>query len=180
MIQAPAANAIVAGNVPFSAHASDLGGSGMHKVRLWIGATYLGYDQTPPYAWTVNTGAYPNGRHTIKFQALDRAGNSTTKTVTVTVMNPDTTPPSVAITAPAEGADVSGTVTLSADASDAEGMQKVRFWADGVYLGYDSTAPYTRSWNSAASADGPAEIRAEAVDWADHATTQIIMVNVQN
>lgn len=152
----------------------------MHKVRVWVGSTYLGYDQVPPYTRQWNTTGYLNGRHTIKVQALDLAGNSTVKTIVVTLINPDSTPPSVAITAPADGATVSGTVALAASASDAAGMQKVRFWADGVYLGYDSAAPYTVNWNSAAAANGSRVIRAEAVDWANNTTSTTVTVDVAN
>ena len=56
----------------------------------------------------------------------------------------DTTPPTVAITAPAAGATVSGTVTVSRpNASDNVGVVGVQFSVDGADLGAeDSTAPY--------------------------------------
>jgi uncharacterized protein YkwD len=177
-INAPTAGTTLSGNVTISVSAQDAGG--MHKVRAWVGSTYLGYDQSAPYAWPWNTSTYPNGRHTIRAQALDLAGNSTIKTIIVTVINPDSAPPSVAITAPADGATVSGTIALAANASDAEGMQKVRFWADGAYLGYDVSPPYTVNWNSAAAANGPRVIRAEAVDWVNHTTSVTVTINVAN
>jgi hypothetical protein len=177
-ITSPVNEATVSGVVTIAATASDAGG--MHKVRFWAGASYLGYDASVPYAKTWDTRLVPNGRYTIKLQALDDANNSTVRTIRVTVINPDSSPPAVSITEPVNGATVQGVVTLRADASDAEGLQKVRFWAGDAYLGYDTTAPYSMSWDSAAAPDGTAFIRAQAVDWANHMTSTVIEVDVAN
>ena len=48
---------------------------------------------------------------------------------------PDTTPPTVSITAPAAGASLSGSVALSADASDNVGVASVQFTVDGTPVG---------------------------------------------
>lgn len=176
-ISEPADGATVSGTVAFSADASDP--SGIHKVRFWVDGDYLGYDWIPPYSKTWDTTAFANGLHTLKIQALDWADNSTIETITVTVANPtDTTPPTVTITEPADGATVSGTVTFSADASDTQGLQKVRFWVAGTYLGYDQTAPYSKSWDTATFGDGTYELRAQAVDWANNTTDATISVTV--
>src|SRR5205823_12542951 len=53
----------------------------------------------------------------------------------------DTPPPSVAITAPAGGATVAGTVTVSATASDNVGITRVQFKVDGVDEGATVTPP---------------------------------------
>ena len=69
--------------------------------------------------------------------------------MTVTVNNPDTTAPTVSLTAPANGATVSGTVTLTATASDNVGVAGVQFLVDGNPLGAeDTTSPYSVSWNT--------------------------------
>lgn len=69
---------------------------------------------------------------------------------------PDTTPPSVTITAPAAGATVSGSaVVLSANATDDLGVARVDFeiapnvaGSSRTLVGSDSVAPYSVSWNS--------------------------------
>ena len=58
---------------------------------------------------------------------------------------PDTTPPSVSMTAPAGGATVSGMTTVSANASDNVGVAGVQFKLDGVNLGAEDVALRTRS-----------------------------------
>ncbi len=64
--------------------------------------------------------------------------------------------PAVALTAPEAGDTVSGTLEVSADAYDPDGVEGVRFELDGAALGNeDTSAPYSASWDTKAVADGP-------------------------
>ncbi|HVM17141.1 MAG TPA: Ig-like domain-containing protein [Gaiellaceae bacterium] len=93
----------------------------------------------------------------------------------------DTTPPTVALTAPADGATVSGTVTLSADASDNVGVSRVEFLVNGAVVGTATSAPYSVSWDSRTVANGQATIRARATDTAGNtALSDPRSVSVQN
>ncbi len=69
--------------------------------------------------------------------------------VTVTVNTPDTTPPTVSIAAPVNGALLRGIVTISSTASDNVGVTGVQFYLDGAALGSQiTTLPYLISWNT--------------------------------
>lgn len=177
-LTSPAAGATVSGSVPFSAAASDA--VGVAKVRFWVDSTYLGYDASAPYNRIWNTVPFQNGRHTLRIEALDRAGNSTIRTVVVTLKNPDATPPGVTITAPANAATVAGTISITATATDNLGVQKVRFWVDGTYLSYDMNAPYAKAWNTTSVANSAHTIRVQAVDWLENVSETTIVVNVSN
>src|SRR5206468_2064857 len=84
---------------------------------------------------------------------------------------PDTTPPVVSMTAPAAG-PVSGSVTVSANASDNIGVAGVQFLLDGVALGAeDTTSPYSITWNSATATNGSHTLSAQARDAAGNTTT---------
>src|SRR5207249_767936 len=109
-----------------------------------------------PYSASSNTTTVGNGSHTLTAVARDAAGNRTTSSpVSVTVSNADTTPPAVSISAPASGATVSGTVTVSASASDNVGVAGVQFLVDGAKLGEEDTAsPYSVSWNTTTVGNG--------------------------
>ena len=74
--------------------------------------------------------------------ARDAAGNTkTSANVSVTV---DKAAPDVSISAPAAGAALSGTTTLTATASDDVGVQSVQFRVDGNNVGAaDTTSPYS-------------------------------------
>ena len=93
----------------------------------------------------------------------------------------DQTPPSVSVTSPASGATVSGTVNVTASASDNVGVASVRFFVDGVRLGADDTsAPYTVSWDSTTLGDGSHTVMATAFDAAGNSASSAIPVNVSN
>ncbi len=94
----------------------------------------------------------------------------------------DTTPPTVAIASPAAGATVSGTVTVSADASDNVGVARVAFTLDGSPLGSALTAaPYSLSWDTTSAVGGSHTLVATALDGAGNtATSTPVAVNVAN
>jgi len=72
------------------------------------GVNLVAEDTTTPYTLTWDSTTASNGSHTLTAVARDAAGNAATATgVTVTVSN-DSTPPTVSMTAPAGGANVSG------------------------------------------------------------------------
>jgi hypothetical protein len=83
----------------------------------------------------------------------------------------DTTPPTVNITAPANAATVSGTVDVTASASDAVGVKKVEFYIDGSLADTDTAAPYVFTWNSAGVANGSHSLMAKAYDAANNVST---------
>ena len=75
----------------------------------------------------------------------------------------DTTVPTVSMTAPANGANVVGTVTVSATASDNVGVVGVQFLLDGVALGTeDTTGPYSIAWDSTTVSGGSHALSARA------------------
>lgn len=99
---------------------------------------------------------------------------------------PDTTPPTLALTAPAAGATVSGSVVVSADASDDVGVDRVEFtWAPDVagatpaLIGTDTAAPYAVTWDTCAvPAPASYAVSATAYDGAGNRTTRSNVVTV--
>jgi hypothetical protein len=92
----------------------------------------------------------------------------------------DTTPPTVAITAPT-GGTVSGTLAVNVSASDNVGVTRVDLLVNGQVVASDAIAPYAFSWNSAAVPDGSATLSAKAVDAAGNsATSTAVPLNVAN
>src|SRR5260370_16522379 len=59
----------------------------------------------------------------------------------LTCPSPDTTPPTVSITSPASGATVSGTIAVTANASDNVGAAGVQFKLAGANLPPQDTPP---------------------------------------
>jgi hypothetical protein len=84
----------------------------------------------------------------------------------------DTTAPSVSVTAPLDGAIVSGPITIAASASDDVGVAGVQFQIDGANFGLEVTSPpYTVVWDTTAGANGAHVLTAVARDGAGNRTT---------
>jgi hypothetical protein len=93
----------------------------------------------------------------------------------------DTTPPSATITSPAAGATVSGTIAVTAGASDNVGVTRVDVLVDGAVAGSDATPPYSVSVDTTRLANGSHTLVARAVDAAGNlGSSPVITVNVQN
>ncbi len=80
--------------------------------------------------------------------------------------NLDGIAPTATLTAPANGAAVTGSTAITANASDNIGVDRVEFLLDGGLLGSDATAPYAFTWNSATASNGAHVLQARAVDLA--------------
>ncbi len=94
---------------------------------------------------------------------------------------PDTTPPATSITSPANGATVSGTITVTASASDNVGVTQVEFYLDGVLKSTDTSAPYEWAWNTTTSTNGSHSLTSKAYDAANNsATSAAVSVTVSN
>src|SRR5262249_23355400 len=143
------------------------------------------YGETTSYGASVSNGTLTTA-HTMTLSGLtsattyhfrassaDAAGNaSSSADGTFTTTTADTTPPSVAVTAPAGGASVSGSVTVSASAADNTAVAGVQFLLDGANLNGEVTAaPYTTSWTTTAVANGAHTLTARARDAAGNLTT---------
>ena len=109
-----------------------------------------------------------NGGHTFTVAATDPAGNTDPSPAaaswTVDTNVPDTTPPTVTLTAPPAGASVKGSVPLAATAADNVAVARVEFRAGGALVASDDAAPYGATWDASSSPDGPVMISATAVD----------------
>ena len=170
-ITSPANGSTVSGSVQVTATATD--NIGVAGVQFKVdGAALNGELSSGPYATTWNTGSMKNGSHQVSAVVRDAAGNQSTSTISINVANSDSTAPQAAITAPANGATVSGMVAVSATATDNIGVAGVQFYVDGAALGQESTsAPYSISWNAAAAAPGTHQLSAVARDAAGNRAT---------
>jgi glucose/arabinose dehydrogenase len=155
------------------------------------------YGTTTTYAQSSAPGTALTNNHSVPLSGLtastlyhyrvrstDAAGNLATSGdfTFATTDVPDTTPPAVSMTAPANGAVVSGSVTVSADASDNAGVVGVRFILDGANLGSEVAAPpFTIAWDSSQASNGPHLLAALARDAAgNQMTSSSVSVTVSN
>lgn len=93
----------------------------------------------------------------------------------------DRTPPTVSLTAPADGAVVSGTISVTASASDDTGVTLVEVLVDGTVVGSDASAPYAVSVATTSLSNGAHVLTARASDAAgNRGTSAARTINVSN
>lgn len=177
-LTSPKSGAIVSGTISVTASASD--NVGVAKVEFYLDSstTPFATDTSSPYSVTLDTTSLTKGTHTLKAKASDFTGNNKTASVSVTV---DNQLPTVTLTAPANGATVSGTVTITATATDNVKVARVLFYLDGTTLiATDLSSPYATSWDSKTIADGAHTVTASAFDTAGNSASSTVSVTVAN
>jgi glucose/arabinose dehydrogenase/PKD repeat protein len=94
----------------------------------------------------------------------------------------DTTPPTVSISAPANGASVKDILNVTADASDNVGVDHVQFQVDGTDVGSpDSDPPFALAWDTRSFPNGSHTLTARAFDAAGNSKLSAeVAVNVSN
>ncbi|MEK7153585.1 MAG: Ig-like domain-containing protein, partial [Patescibacteria group bacterium] len=92
----------------------------------------------------------------------------------------DTAPPTVSIAAPTNNATVSGTVGITANATDNTGVSKVEFYINGALRATDTSASYSYSWDSKTVANGSYSLMAKAYDAAGNTNSDTVQVTVKN
>ena len=100
-LMSPAAGALLRGSVPVTATATDLNGLGL--LTLKADTATLAVSNSSPITTPFDTTGLADGPHTLSANARDQAGNEASAAVPITT---DNTPPTVAITAPADGSTI--------------------------------------------------------------------------
>jgi len=159
-ITIPSAGASLSGSLYINAQASD--NMEVTKLEFYFDTRLLATLTAMPYYIPWDASLEAPGPHTLSVKGYDPKGNVGVASIPITIV--DTKAPTVAITSPASGAFVTGTVTINADASDNVQVTKVEFFNDGALLGTDTTAPFSLAWNTAAAAQGVRFLSAKAYD----------------
>ena len=121
-----------------------------------------------------DTGLSPLATYTYTISAYDAAGNMSAQSLpasATTAAQPDTIAPAVAITVPKPNQSVSGTIIVSATASDNIEVKGVQIKLDGASLGAEATvSPYAVSWDTSGVGAGVHVLTAVARDAAGNQT----------
>lgn len=142
------------------------------KVEFYLGTTFLGQALSSPYTLNYSFIAAQNGSKTITAKAYDTSNYTATSASTVTINIPDVTFPTVSLTTPTNGTNITGSTILTAAASDDVGITKVEFYDGATLLSPAvTTAPYTKTWTPNISQNGPHTLTAKAYDAVNHITT---------
>ncbi len=158
----PANNRNVSGTVAITASATD--NVGVTRVEFYVNGLLRGTDTSTPYTYSWNTASQAAGSYTLMTRAYDAAGNVGQSGNVVVTNVRDTTAPAVSMTSPSANATLSGTVSITATATDAVGVTRVEFYQNAVLLSASNVAPYRYSWNTATVGNGVYTLYARAYD----------------
>lgn len=172
--------AAIRGTVTLAANAADPYGSGVAAVRIERAAAGSGNwttvcsDPSAPYSCALDTTALSNDYYDLRAVASDNAGFSSADTIADVQV--DNRAPTATMVDP--GSPLSGVVTLTADASDADsGVAAVTIqrspagkavWTDVCAA---TTAPYSCRFDTRTVAEGSYDFHAIASDAAGNSTT---------
>jgi hypothetical protein len=164
-------------------------GTNLTKVEFYVNGTLTNTDGnlTNGLGCWVDTTKYANGTYAVKAIGYNAAGATVTASRNVVFQNGTTTstntPPTVALTAPAAGATLSGTVggtNCAATASDDVAVQRVDFMLGSTAVNSATTAPYQCSLDTTKFANGTYNLTAKAVDGAGASATATRTVSINN
>jgi len=149
-----------------------------------------------PYTWSLVSGTLPKGltlnaggslsgtpsvagSFPFTVQVKDAAAQSASRNFSINVTSPV---PTVAITSPASGASLSGTISVSGTASDTVSISSVQVSVDGgSYSNAFGTNNWSFSLNTASLSNGAHSLSAKTTDAAGiSATSAVLSVTVDN
>jgi hypothetical protein len=180
-----------AGGATLVASAYDPNGEAVSMLEIWRGqigggvpaAAYKTFASQSSATFTepLTSGTYWYFVHVVQADGHDLWSSPMWITYTTGGGGGDITLPTTSITAPANGATVSGVVNVTANASDNVGVTKVEFWLDGALKSTDTTSPYAWSWDTATATNGSHSIVSKAYDAAlNVGTSATVSVTVSN
>jgi hypothetical protein len=141
------------------------------KVEFYQGNTLVGTDSSAPFAQSVSFAqANQNGVYNYTAKSFDAQGNNAVSgIVPITVNIPDSTIPSVSLSASATATGVA----LAALASDDVAVTKVEFYNGTTLLATDTNAPFAHTTTLAQVAAGFPSYSAKAFDAAGNNATSV-------
>lgn len=166
-----------AGTVKLTANTSD---TDIKTVVFYRGTstTPVCEDAAAPFECTVSVTEADAGTVTYRAVATDQAGQTGEASVTVTVEG--NAAPTVTLQVPQTQIVAAGPLTVTATATDADGIEKVEFYLNGQPIATDTSAPYTATISLTFVQNGRHVITAKAYDTTGQVSeaSQIITVGI--
>ncbi|QDP01015.1 S8 family serine peptidase [Thalassotalea sp. PS06] len=183
-ITTPVHNQNVSDSINVSVNAVD--NVGVTAVELYFRGNLFATDNNAPYEFNIDASKLADGAKTLYARAIDAAGNvgesdeiivnlvSTPEPEPVPTPEPDvsndTTPPTVYFVTPTEYEEVTGTVNISLEAYDDNGIDSVEVYFRNSLLKTLKDGPYELTINVGGLRDGNKTLKAVAYDKAGNKT----------
>jgi Bacterial Ig domain/Bacterial Ig-like domain len=140
----PANGALVRGRALPAAITAYKDATGISQFEAGIDG-HTAYTHQAPWRVALDTTSYRDGRHTLTFRIVDKAGNQTFVTRTVTV---DNTAPAIRyLQAPKNKTKVTKTFKINTEATDSYGIARVQLLVNGKAVATDTKTAYSFTVN---------------------------------
>ncbi|MCR8471195.1 MAG: Ig-like domain-containing protein, partial [Crenarchaeota archaeon] len=150
-------------------------GGSPENFTIYLNGNIIAVVTPPTTSYTLTD--LPEGTHNVTIVAKDLAGNTARDYV---IFHIDTTPPTVHIDAPLDGAYVRGTVTIQVTWNDAN-PDECELYVDGILTyTWTTTETVTYDWDTTQVTDGSHTIEVKAYDKAGNIASYSITVIVDN
>jgi len=146
----------------------------IERVEYWVDSALVATVTEPPFTYDWDTSDLMLGAHEIRIAARDGAGNWGEATLTLVVVPLV----EVRITAPQDGAEVSGEVTIQAEARSYGELDRVDIFLDDQFLGSLELAPYEMPWTVSGMEAGQHRLTARAIDVSSNQAEHSILITV--
>lgn len=157
---------------------------GAYTVSFYMNDHPLAEDADALDGWSVTLpyAEYCEGDWTLKAVAADLAGNQGTAEIPIYVHS-STPPPTVSITSPGDGGNLSGTVTATGACWDDVAVASVSLYADDTVIGYgelDGSGGWTADIDTAYLANGTRALKAVVEDYPGNEAFASVSVTINN
>ena len=177
-IAAPAANSSVNGTVSVSATATD--NVGVARVRFFLDGAPAMETAASPYLFSLDISALTPGMHFVSAKAFDASGNEGTSNEVTFAVAGDTVMPTVSLVVPPADTRVSGTINVSASASDNNKVVQLEMYVDGTLVLTGNQSPVAYRWDTTLLSDGNHLLAARAYDAAGNIGSSSASILVGN
>ena len=146
----------------------------VERVEYWVDGTLIATVTEQPFTYDWDTSDLMLGTHEIRIAARDVAGNEGEGTFSLIVVPLV----EVRITAPADGANVSGEVTIQAEARSYGELDRVDIILDEEFVGSLEVAPYEMTLQVSGVEPGQHRLTARAYDVSSNQAEHSILITV--
>lgn len=176
-ILSPLGGSVLSGEIQVVGESNDPDGTSHY--RLFVDGTQMARNTFVPGPFTVNTTQFANGLHTLRLRAYSRFVRAWVEDqIQVTFDNPILP---FFISAPANGATVSGMITIDVTDNPSDMMIYGRLYVDGRFRSFDFMRPFRFHFDTAGLPNGPHQFRASAFSLTQLRFLQHeVTLNVQN